>query len=214
MNCVRYDWFWWGDGDPIYFMIERLGERTGQPQPNEPPAGSIRDVTIRNVIAHGKGSCLITGYPKSWLDHLTLENIKFFISTDPSAAYDKAVHAIQFRYARNIEVKDVEVVWEQPASAKWQSALYFEDVTGLRLDSFLGGSGNGRIPRRGSRALKLQTPRSAIPKARQGTQVFLGVKGATSQGIYLVGNELHQAQTSYQSGAGVKEGAVTADRNF
>jgi len=212
VNCIRYPWFWWGDGDPIYFMIERLGERLGHPRPHEPPAGSIRNVAIRNVIAHGKGSCLITGYPTSWLDHLTLQTIKLFISTDPSAGYDKAVHAMLFRYARNLEVKDVEVSWEKPESAKWQSALYFQDVNGLTLDNFLGGPAKPQSP-----AVVLERVQGASirnSKARPGTHLFLDVKGAASRGIYLVGNELHAAERPYQTDADVKTGAVSATHNF
>lgn len=214
VNCIRYNWFWWGDGDPIYFMIERLGERTGHPQPGEPPAGAIRNVMIRNVIAHAKGSCLITGYPTSWLDHLSLENIKLFVSTDSSAGYDKAVHAMRFRYARNLEVKDVEVVWDNPESTKWQSALEFEDIDGLRLDNFVGGPAKLQT---GTPAVILDNVQNATicnSKARPGTPLFLSVKGPKSQGIYLVGNELHDAGTPYQSDADVKDGAVKADHNF
>ncbi len=214
VNCIRYKWFWWGDGDPIYFMIERLGERTGHPQANEPPAGSIRNVAIRNVIAHGKGTSSISGYPTSWLDHLTLENIKLFISTDPSAGYDKATDAMKFRYARNLEVRDVEVTWEKPELAKWQSALAFQDVDGLTLDDFKGGPAklNGEDP-----AVILDSVQNATitnSKATAGTQVFLDVKGAKSRGIYFVGNELHGAQTPFKAEPGVKSGAVTASHNF
>ncbi len=214
VNCQRYAWYWWGDGDPIYFMVERLGERTGHPRPHEPPAGSIRNVIIRNVIAHGQGSCLITGHPKSWLDNISLENIKLFISTDPAAGYDKAINAMQFRYARNLKVKDVEVHWEKPASAKWQSALYFEDVGGLRLDGFSGRPAKGGTDTPAVVLDKVQDATICNSRAQAGTQVFLKVKGANSRGIYLVGNNLHDASTAFQPDTDVKEGTVKAAGNF
>jgi hypothetical protein len=212
--CQRYAWYWWGDGDPIYFMVERLGERTGRPQANEPPAGSIRNVMIRNVIAHGQGSCLITGHPKSWLDNISLENIKLFISTDPAAGYDKAVRAIEFRYARNLKVQDVEVHWEKPASAKWQSALYFQDIDGLRLDNFSGGPAPAHPDSAAVVLDKVQDATICNSQAPTGTKLFLQVKGAGSQGIYLVGNELHGANTPYQADTEVKAGTVKAAGNF
>src|SRR5208337_3874685 len=138
VNTHRFDWFWWGDGDPIYFMIETQTEQTGQAQANDRPAGAIRHVILRNIIAHGEGSCLITGHPSSWLDDISLENIKLFLSTDPSAPYDRSRNAMQFRYARNLKVKDVEVNWNQPELHQWQSALYFQDVGGLKLEGFAG----------------------------------------------------------------------------
>ena len=215
VNCDRFDWFWWGNGDPIYFTIQRRSESLGRPlKPDEPPAGSIRNVIIRNVIAHGKGSCLITGHRDSWLDHVSLENIKLFVSTDPAAGYDRTVNAMQFRWAKHLTVKDVEVVWDKPELAKWQSPLYFEDVDGLTLDNFVG------------RPAKVQTDTPVIvlsrvsgadvrnSKAQPGTQVYLKVQGATSQGIYLVGNELHEARIPWQVGSDVKDGTVKLAGNY
>jgi hypothetical protein len=215
VNCDRFDWFWWGNGDPIYFTIQRRSESLGRPlKADEPPAGSIRNVIIRNVIAHGKGSCLITGHRDSWLDHVSLENIKLFMSTDPAAGYDRTVNAMQFRFARHLTVKDLEVVWDKPELAKWQSALHFEDVKGLTLDNFVG------------RAAKLQSDTPAIifnrvsgadvrnSKAQPGTQVYLKIQGATSEGIYLVGNELHEARIPWQVEPDVKDGTVRVAGNY
>ena len=62
VNTHRFDWFWWGNGDPIYFTVQRRSESLGLPlKPDEPPAGVIRHVIVRNIIAHGQGSCLILG---------------------------------------------------------------------------------------------------------------------------------------------------------
>ena len=47
VNTQRFDWFWWGNGDPIYFSIRRNPEEDDS-RPNTPPAGSIRNVIIRN----------------------------------------------------------------------------------------------------------------------------------------------------------------------
>jgi hypothetical protein len=155
---------------------------------------------------------MISGHRDSWLENVSLENVKFFLSTDPSAAYDRSVHAMQFQYARNLKVKDVEIIWEKPASGKWQSALYFQDVSGLRVDGFAGGPGKPDAP-----AIVLNQVDDAEisnSKAQPGTRVFLGVVGKESQGIYLVGNELHDSLTPYQVDPEVKAGALKAVGNF
>jgi hypothetical protein len=211
VNTQRFDWFWWGNGDPIYFSIRRNPEEEDS-RPNTPPAGSIRNVIIRNVIAHGQGSCMISGHRDSWLDNISLENVKLFLSTDPKAAYDRSVHAMQFRYARNLKVKDVEVTWEKPESSKWQSALYFQDVTGLKVDGFAGA---GAKPDAAAIVLnQVEDASITNSQARTGTGVFLKVEGKESHGIYLIGNELHDSSTPYQAGAEVKDGAVKAAGNF
>ena len=215
VNTQRFDWFWWGNGDPLYFTIQRRSESQGlPPKPGEPPAGSIRNVIVRNVIAHGEGSCLVLGHPQSWLQNISLENIKLFLSTDPEAAYDRTVNAMQFRYARNIKVRDLEVSWEKPELNQWQSALYFQDVQGLKLDGFTGGPA------------KLQTDTPAVvfervedaaisnSRARPGTRVFLKVKGPQNRRVYLINNELHDVRSHYLADEDVKEGTVKESGNW
>jgi glycosyl hydrolase family 28/pectate lyase-like protein len=213
VNCDRFDWFWWGNGDPIYFTIQRRSESQGlPPKPGEPPAGRIRNVLIRNVIAHGKGSCLIMGHPTSPLENVRLENIQLFLSTDPAAAYDRSVHAMYFRYARDLELKDVEVIWQKPESSQWQSALYFQDVQRLELDDFAGAPAKADFP-----AVVLDQVEGATitnSHAKTGTQVFLRVSGSKSRAIDLVGNDLGQAHSAYQVGPNVKPGTVKASANF
>jgi len=216
VNCKRYAWYWWGNGDPIYFIIRRRGEIEGKtPGPNDPPAGSIRNVIIRNVIAHGQGSCLITGHPESWLKNVSLENIKFFLSSDSSVAgYDRSVDAMQFRYAKNLKVKDVEVFWEKPASAKWRSALTFQNIAGLRLEGFAGGPAKPGtdVPAVVLNNVTDATILNSFPSP--GTELFADIKGSKSQGIYLVGNELHGVRTHFKVEDGATESAVKEANNF
>jgi hypothetical protein len=215
IDTQRFDWFWWGNGDPIYFTVQRRSESLGLPlKPDEPPAGAIRHVMLRNIIAHGQGSCLILGHPNSWLDDISLENIKLYLSADPSAAYDRSVHAMYFQYGKNMRVKDVQVQWEKPESAKWQSALYFRDMQELRVEGFEGAPAD---PASGNPAVVLNQVNSAIiadSTARPGTDVFLRVTGAKCQGIHLRGNDLHATHVPVQIDHEVPQGAVTESNDF
>jgi polygalacturonase len=207
INTQRFDWFWWGNGDPIYFSIRRNPEEEDN-RPGTPPAGAIRNVILRNIIAHGQGSCEIRGHRESPLLNVSLENVHFYLSTDPKAAYDRSVNAFDFQYARNLKLKDVEVFWEKPESAKWQSALHIQDVDGLRIDGFSGGPAKPDAP-----AIILNHVDDASitnSKAEAGTGVFLKVEGSDCKGIYLVGNELHDAATPVEAAAGI----VRAESNF
>lgn len=130
----RFDWFWWGDGDPIHFNIQRRGEVDGQKRENEPAAGCIRNVSIRNVIAHGAGTSAIQGHPDSWLDGVRLENVRLFVSHDPQAQYENTQAALRLRNARNLIMKDVEIHWEKPESPTWKVGLQVDGVKDLLLD--------------------------------------------------------------------------------
>jgi hypothetical protein len=131
----RFDWFWWGDGDPIHFNTKRRSEVDGTKRENEPPAGKIRNVSISNVIAHGAGTSAINGHPDSWLENVHLDNVRLFVSHDPAAPYETTRAAMALRQARNFSMRDCEIRWDQPHAATWQSGLTAEDVDGLRLDT-------------------------------------------------------------------------------
>ena len=131
----RFDWFWWGDGDPIHFNIKRRSEVDGTKREHEPAAGKIRNVSISNVIAHGAGTSAINGHPDSWLENIHFDNVRLFVSHDPTAPYETTRTAMTLRQARRLFLKDCQVRWGQPQSATWQSGFTAEDVEDLRLDT-------------------------------------------------------------------------------
>jgi hypothetical protein len=215
IECNRKDWFWWGDGDPFHFNIKRRSEvHPEAKQDNEPPAGSIRNVLIRNVIAHGQGSSVINGHPDSWLDGITLENIKLFLSSEPAAAYDKAEHAIKFQMARNLKLRDIEVYWSKPESEKWQSALYLEHIQGLEL---LGFNGRQAKPLTSVAAITLNQVEGAMIRgcaAQAGTEAFLRIKGEKTKDICLFSNDFRRAGTPYILAKEVRNSVVRMSSNL
>ena len=130
----RFDWFWWGDGDPLHFNIKRRSEVDGTPKPNEPAAGKIRNVIIQNVIAHGAGAAVINGHPDSWLEGIRLDNVKLFVSSDPAAAYEHTATALTVRQAQRLRMSNVEVVWEKPFAPTWTTGLSLDQVKDAILD--------------------------------------------------------------------------------
>jgi len=199
IDCNRFDWFWSGDGQPFTFRITRLSEFNHEPaQPGEAPPGVIRNVTIRNVSARAKGSSSIRGHAESWLDGISLENVKLRLSADLSAPYDKAEHVLEFRCAKNVSLKNVQVTWGKPDLKQWKSALYFEDVSGLQLEGF---SGRGAWPDLETPSLVFNGVSGAIvrhSRAVEPTKLFLKVSGRNSRDISLEGNDFSKAEMPYQ----------------
>jgi hypothetical protein len=199
IGCERSDWFWAGDGQPFFVRLAPINELNQEPaKPGDRPVGRIRNVIVRNVIAQAKGSCPVYGHFQSWLENVSIENVRLFVSTDPDAPYDKAEHALDCRRARNLKVKDVTVFWEPPALAQWKSALYLEDIKGLELASF---TGRAAWPARGQPAVALRNVADAVVRdcrAPEGTGLFLRVAGPRSRAIRLWANDLTQAKTPYE----------------
>jgi hypothetical protein len=159
IDCRRFDWFWWGDGDPFYFMSRRrYSELHPELKHEDPPAGAIRNVLIKDVIAHGKGRCLLRGHPEQWLEGIRFDDVRLFLSPDPKADYNKEGSGLTFRYARDVELHHVEVILENPSTPKWKSALAFEDAADILIEGF-----RGRLPK-GSRepAISLKNVKGAV----------------------------------------------------
>ena len=206
IECRRHAWFWWGDGDPIHFNIKRRSEVDGGTYPNEPPAGRIRNVILRDIIARGQGTSSINGHPDSWLDNITIDNLRLTLTHDPSNPLEKATDALKLRWARNVRMHDVEVQWAEPASQKWRSALSAEDVADADFDG---------LSLRGARldqpALRLVnagriTLRNVRPHA--GDSVFLTVAGPRSHDIRILGDDPSLSPALIQTDTDVQKGAV------
>lgn len=214
IECVRHDWFWWGDGEPFHFNVKKRSEvHKNWKKEDDRPAGSIRNVLIQNVIARGYGSSVCNGHRENWLDGITMENVKLFIAHDPAAPYDKALHALTFKQVKNLKLRNMEVTWEDPVYDQWESALYFEDVTGLEVDGFVGRPAR---PSSGAPAVVLsQVEAAQIRRSRalSGTGVFVEVRGDRSRGILLLDNDLAKAAVLFRLAPDVKPEAVTVREN-
>jgi polygalacturonase len=206
IETVRNDWFWWGDGEPFHFNIRKRSEvHANWPKEKDRPAGVIRNVKIQNVIARGYGMSVCNGHPDSWLDGVAFENVKLTIAHDPRFPYDKAVDAIRFELARNLRLRDFEVVWEAPLYGPWRSALAFENLQGLVLDGITARQAHdgGSAP-----AILFKNVDDAYVRdcrAAEGTGTFLLLSGPGNRNVVLSGNDLHQAKTGWALADGARE---------
>jgi len=203
IDTIRHEWFWWGDGEPFHFNIKKRSEvHANWPPEKDRPAGAIRNVKIQNVIARGYGSSVCNGHPDSWLDGISFENVKLAVAHDPDAAYDKAVHGLVFKQVRNLRLRDVEIVWEGPGSAKWKSGLAFEEVAGLTLDGVRAVQAPGAES--APAVLLYQVDRAVIRdcQAAEGTGTFFLFTGEGTKDILLERNDFRLARLPYSFAEG------------
>jgi hypothetical protein len=209
IDCRRFDWYWWGDGDPIHFMVRRrLTELHPELNQEEPPAGSIRNVLISNVIARGCGTSLLQGQEASWLENIRLENVSLRVAADPEAPFEKGGHAVQIRRARGLTLKDVEVIWESPEAGEWRSAIAVEEAEQLLLDGFKGRQAK---PESEEPAISFKQVQGALIRncvAAPGTSTFLSLAGAETGEIRLLNNDLRSARQPHAPEAMVRENAL------
>ena len=113
-----------------------------------------------------------------------------------------------FHYARNLKVKDVQVHWEKPESAKWQSAHVLSGCQGLKVEGFSGAPAKAESDNPAVVLDQVEGATIVDSTTPPGTKVFLQVKGARSRNIYLHGDELHGVQTPYAVEKDVSAGTV------
>jgi polygalacturonase len=188
IDTRRFDWFWWGDGDPIHFNIKRRSEVDGTKRDNEPAAGIIRNVTISNVIAHGQGTSALQGHPDSWLQGIRLNHVRLFVSHGPDAPYESTIAAMTLKYARDVAFDDVEIAWEQPHASTWQTALVVDQVQDLTLDDMRIDTAPGSD----QPALQLNDADGVL--IRQSRIASVNVTGSKSKAVRLVETEAKLTQ--------------------
>lgn len=216
IDCVRHDWFWWGDGEPFHFNVRKRSEvHKNWKKEDDRPAGSIRNILIQNVVARGQGSSICNGHPENWLDGITMENIKLLVSHDPAAPYDKAEHALKFQFARNLKLRNIEVAWGQPANARWKGGLYLENIEGLDLDGFQGKQA-GADAANAAAVILNQVDRALVRNCRAmpGTGIFLKVRGENSRAVAVAGNDFRLARTPLRVDAEIRPGVVEELQNL
>jgi hypothetical protein len=215
IECRRYDWYWWGDGDPIHFMVRRrFQELHPELQREEPPAGAIRNVLISNVVASGCDTSLLRGHPESWLEGVRLESVRLTLAADPAAPFEQGGHALQIHHARDLTLKDVEVTWGELGGGDWQSALAVDGAQDLLIDGFRGRQAalDGSHP-----AISLSRVDGALLRncrAAPGTGTFLGLAGAETREIALLQNDLRRARTPNTRGDEVAREALREEWNL
>jgi len=214
ISCIRYDWFWWGDGDPLYFDVRKRSEVSKGLDPKlDTKAGKIKRVLITNVIANGKGSSMCLGHPESWMEDITLDNFKLYISHDTASDYDKAVYALKFRYVKNLTLRNVDIYWGTPPAPKWSSALYLQDIDGLKLDGI-----NVRQAKIGTTtpAVLFEQVQNATIKncdAQAGTGTYLGLTGDKTKNILIYNNDFSNVKTPYTFDPPIAPAAIRSEMN-
>jgi hypothetical protein len=206
IECRRFDWFWWGEADPIHFNLIRRSEIDPHVEKGtEPPVGTIRNVLIQNVFARGAGPSIVRGHPDSWLENITLQNVRLALADDPHSPLEKAAHVLSVERVRNLRLKDVELVWETPVSEVARGALSIDGAQRVTLDglgaSAASGSRAAAVEMRDVSGAVVRNCRSHGPAG-----VFLYVAGEASRDIIVRDNDLPDLEARIQVDSAVQGG--------
>lgn len=124
IHTVRKATFWWGNGDPLWFTIQKRGSVAS--------AGSIENVSVNHVIAYGQSGVRLEGFDN------TMKNIRFNdfqLFMEPESAIDKrARNGFLFHGIDGLSLIDCQVKWNTAhPQAEWENAYAFEHINGLEM---------------------------------------------------------------------------------
>lgn len=184
MECNRKDFYWWGDGEALHFVVLKRNENS--------QIGHIENVLVKDVIAHVQGSSVIEGFAGQNLKDITLSNVALHMYQE-DAPDKRAVHGLQVKGVDNFTLQNVKVHWDAEEEKQWESAVYLESVNGLLVQNL--AARQGRITSEDP-ALHLKNVQDArilnclaFPKTRN----FLKISGSETEKIFLSSNFLYKA---------------------
>ncbi len=190
-------------GQPIYFWSWKRTEDT--------PWGTVKNVTISNVVASADGCIFISGVDEKHMQGITLENIRIFMQggrgrrekfhSDPPYPFTvwghrRSPYDIFCRYVDDLKLRNIHVTWNTPEKAEWGSAIRCWHARDVEIDGFVGRQASSSD----APAIWLKDVKGAfIHNCRppKGTGTFLRIdKG--SEAVTLVNNDLNQAERTVQ----------------
>ena len=142
INCSRKHFNWWGDADPIRFILLKRNP--------DSRLGTIRNIYVRDVVARGQGTSLIRGFEGRPLENIVLENVRLELASE-SLPDKRATDILRLENAKDITLRNVVLAWDtaRGREAKWASALNSRLVNGLRVEGLQlkGSGGKGKLIR-------------------------------------------------------------------
>ena len=124
VNTERKATFWWGNGDPLWFIVYARHGRTS--------GGSIKNVALSNILATGQSGVRIENIDGE-IEGITFRD--FRLKMEPEAATDKRSRdGFMFDRINDLRLYNCDVVWNtlQPEST-WRNAFRFNQTKGIRL---------------------------------------------------------------------------------
>jgi hypothetical protein len=126
IECDRKHFNWWGDGDPIRFVVLK--------RKPESRLGSIRNVVVSNVLARGQGTSVIAGHPgEGRVENITLRGVRLVMEAEATAD-KRATHGLILRDLKDVTLDDLRVSWDtgKGREKQWASGVLAERVASLR----------------------------------------------------------------------------------
>lgn len=202
IDLSRRHWNWWGNAETFQFQVKQ-----GTP---DAPMGSIRSVTVENVMSQARGTSAILGpVGQARIEDITISNLRTMMLPE-NTADKRATHALQVQGVRGFKLRDFSLKWdEEKRESKWQSALYMNDVHDFEIEGFSGRQG---LKGEAAPAIVLENVTEGTlrnSRATAGCGAFVAIRGPQTRGLFLYANNTANATRKVDLESGVNPQAVS-----
>jgi len=143
---------WWGKAEPIHISAVHRSPQA--------PIGTVRHVRFSNILCRGESGAFISGSPDSIIEDVVLDNVRLEINKtskwpggmhdrrppeDDKHLYAHRTAGVFIEHARDVTLRDVEVVWGDNRPDYYGPALECRNVHGLSLRDFRGESAHPEL---------------------------------------------------------------------
>jgi polygalacturonase len=203
MDLRRRHWNWWGSAEPLYFVLKK---RTAESR-----LGAIRNVVVKDVVAHAQGTARILGHAERPLENVTLSGVQLFMA--PESTPDKrASHGLVAEGVERLRIRDLEVRWaEDLPEPGWRSAVVIRKARDVELSGFVGSSAPNA--QEAPAVLMEDVDGALVQGCRPLPGPFLHVAGH-SRAIHLVGNDFSATDVPVSYASEDLRGAVALEGNL
>lgn len=206
IECKRKHFNWWGDGDPIRFVLLK--------RKPESRLGNIRNVLVSHVVARGQGSSLVSGFEgDAQTPARNLENIRFEqvqLDLEKEDLNDKrAMYVLQINNAADVHLTHCKLFFSKnQTEPKWQSGLAAKNIGLLSIQN-CEVDGCEKNPSMWFDDVKVAELQSV--QLREETDCYLKLEGKNTARIHIEMAIEEDNKPCIQFGNGVKKSALKWD---
>jgi len=156
INNRLHSGHWWGNGEPIHVSSLR--------QDPDIPAGPVRNIRFRNIIAESESGIVLYGTRESPLKDVQLEDVSIRITrgefTDSYGGnfdlrpvhptdlgiFEHDIPALYSQFTEGLTIGDLSVTWGDDLPSWMTHAVYCSDFSNLTIDGFYGAPARTGLP--------------------------------------------------------------------
>ncbi|HDS06040.1 MAG TPA: hypothetical protein ENO05_00305 [Bacteroides sp.] len=156
INNRLHSGHWWGNGEPIHVSAIR--------QNKDYPAGPVKNIRFRNIIAESESGIVLYGTPDAPLQDIQIENVSVHITrgkytdlyggnfdlrpvhTTDLGIFEHDIPALYGQFTERLSIRDLAVSWGEDLPPWMTHAVYCSDFSDLTIDGFYGKPARSGLP--------------------------------------------------------------------